>query len=60
MVCPACVAPPYCCIAYTAIQGTAASGTANEILLTGMKEKMPEFATRLKAKRIRRSLKVVC
>ncbi|MGH9922176.1 MAG: hypothetical protein ACRD38_05450 [Nitrososphaerales archaeon] len=57
MVCPACIAPPYCCIAYTAIQGTAVSGAANDILLIGMKEKMSEVTRKLKVKRIRKSPK---
>ncbi len=57
MSCPACIAPPYCCVAYTAIQGTAASGAANDIVLIGMKEKISKVTGRLKEKRIRKSSK---
>lgn len=55
MVCPVCITPPFCCVAYTAIQATTASDAANDIVLIGMKEKMSEVTTKLKAKRIGRS-----
>ena len=56
MVCPVCITPPYCCVAYSAIQATVASGAANEIMLIEVKEKISEVTEKLKAKRVRRSL----
>ncbi len=51
MACPVCITPPYCCVAYSAIQATIASGAANDIMLIGVKEKMSEVTEKLKAKK---------
>lgn len=50
MVCPVCVTPPYCCLAYAAIHGTVVSGAESDIALIS-KEKMSELTVKLKAKR---------